>query len=104
MERAEISLSDQYPKPWISGAPIPDLKQGWALLCFAGSRGHYWKEDTTTMEPTIAEGGRVRYYRAACGLVGLTRPKAPAMGVGSWPRCRRCESRIRQRVALVGVE
>lgn len=87
-------MSGKYPKPWITDGVIEHLRKGWAILPFRGERGHFWAEDTKTMEPTIAEGGRVRYYTSACGLVGLTRPRAPALGVGSWPKCARCMKRL----------
>jgi hypothetical protein len=86
-----------YPKPWITAGVIAHLRQGWAKLPFQGERGHFWTEDTTTMEPTIAEGGRVRWYTAMCGRVGVTRPRAPAMAPGSWPLCSRCMKAVSKR-------
>lgn len=84
-----------FPKPWITDPPIEHLRSGWAKLPFQGSRGHYWTEDTNPPAelPVMAEGGRVRWYTSLCGLGGMTRPRAPAMGVGSWPYCRKCEKR-----------
>ena len=79
-----------YPKPWISDGAIDHLREGLAILPFQGNRGHYWIEDVDAMPETIGEGGRVRYYRSACGMAGLTRPRTPALGVGSWPICKRC--------------
>lgn len=87
-----MSIAD-YPKPWFTDGVIEHLREGWAKLPFQGQRGHYWTEDDDTMPPTIAEGGRVRYYRSACGRVGITRPRAPAFGVGTWPKCARCMRR-----------
>lgn len=84
-----------YPKPWVTDGAIEHLKSGWAKLFHGGGEcGHYWTEDTRTMEATIAEGGRVRWYRSACGLFGLTRPRAPALRVGSYPKCARCMKRV----------
>lgn len=90
-------MKPEYPLPWITDGVFEHLRKGWAKLPFQGKVGHYWTEDTKTMEPTIAEGGRVRWYQSACGRGGVTRPRAPAMGVGSWPKCARCVRVMKKR-------
>lgn len=77
----------------LSGGPIDILKQGWALMPFVGKRAHFWIEDTDTMPPTIGEAGRVRYYRALCGVLAVTNGKVPALAHGSWQKCGNCLKR-----------
>jgi hypothetical protein len=78
---------------WMTGGPIERLKAGWAKFAFSGRRVHFWTEDTTTMPPTINEG-RVRFYTALCGVLGVTNGKVPALHEGNWPRCKRCERKM----------
>lgn len=90
-------MADQFPKPWVTDGVIEHLRRGWAKIPFSGKRGHYWVEDDTPPAEctVIAEGGRVRYYVALCGFVALTRPHAPALAVGSWPKCHRCAKKLK---------
>lgn len=74
----------------LSGGPIEHLLQGYALIPFTGRKPHYWKEDAETMLPAICDGGRVRYYRSACGLEGRTSCRIPALGVGNMQVCKHC--------------
>lgn len=76
-----------------SGGPIQHLRQGWALFPFQGRTPHYWVEDTTTMPPKVGAAGRVRYYMSSCGLHGVTNAKVPALGVGDYQACKRCQQR-----------
>lgn len=75
----------------ISNGPIEHLKSDWALMPFVGKCAHYWTEDKDTMPPKINDGGHVRYYTSRCGLVAVTDRARPALWIGNWPRCRRCE-------------
>lgn len=74
----------------ISNGPIEHLKADWALMPFVGKRAHYWTEDKDTMPSMIRGGGQVRYYTSRCGLVAVVDHKRPALGIGNWPKCRRC--------------
>ena len=74
---------------------IEHLTKGWALLPFQGKRAHFWEEDTTTLPPKIRDGGRVRYYTALCGIVGVTDKQVPALNPGNWPRCKRCARAVK---------
>lgn len=87
------------PKPWVALGPIEHLQEGWALIPFHGERAHHWKEfvPQASVLPKIAQGGRVRYYDAACGMHGVTTGRVPAIDPGNWPRCANCTRELARR-------
>lgn len=72
-----------------SGAPIENLREGWARIPFHGRKAHWWVEMALD-PPIIAGGGRVRAYTSACGMEGETTWARPALGVGTMGWCKRC--------------
>lgn len=79
--------------PAISAGPIEHMEKGWAVMPFVGGKAHYWVEDKDTMPPKIRYGERVRYYKSHCGISAVTNNKVPALQPGSWPRCKRCNTK-----------
>lgn len=82
--------------PKFSGGPFELTGEGWALIPFRGSRGHYWHEVELPDVPHIADGGRVRAFESVCGLRGVTTVRVPAQHAGDFGHCKRCEAMRRR--------
>lgn len=96
-----LGLTPGQPHPkgaTFSGGPIEHLAQGWARMCFKGIAGHWWREVRTDVA-VIQDGGRVRFYVSSCGQEGVTTYRAPALGVGTMPVCKKCLKKHRHPTA-----
>jgi hypothetical protein len=81
----------------ISGGPIKHFAGAWAKFPFVGSRAHYWHEITDDWRSIITdapEGQRV--FESACKVLGATTPRVPALEMGNWPKCKRCEAALKE--------
>lgn len=88
-------MSEQANTGYFAIGPIEHLTKGWAVMPFIGRKAHHWTEDTKTMQPTIRDGGRVRYYVSACGLLSATSKSVPALNPGNFPKCKRCQRSVK---------
>lgn len=79
----------------MSGGPIKHFAGAWAKFPFVGSRAHYWTDITWELRALtdIAKGHHI--FAAECGVLGETTPKVPALEMGNWPKCKRCEAALR---------
>ena len=75
---------------YVSGAPIPALRSGWAVPASRprGVRAHYYQRIESS-----AKRKRIDHpYQSACGLSeGPLYPRIPLVMPGNFPRCVRCE-------------
>lgn len=77
----------------ISGGPIEQFREGWAIVPFV-LKPHYWKRE-----------GLTRVYHALCGVsVGPTHPGVGplAPGVFMIERCKRCAKAHDRAVRAIG--
>ena len=79
----------------ISGGPIAHFAGAWAKFPFVGSRAHYWHETTGYWNTQMLLPEGLRAFDAACGVLGTTTEQAPALEMGNWPKCKRCEAALR---------
>ena len=75
-------------KNLLTGGPIHDLEEGWAVMPFGRETAHYWQKGAD-----LGEGATG--YMSLCGVKGVTLPKAPALEPGNFPRCKRCQRKAR---------
>jgi hypothetical protein len=64
----------------ITGLPIEDFKQGYAVVPFKGEKAHHW---------SLAGGGQMLV--SGCGLFIHYNDKARPLDPGDFPLCQRCE-------------
>lgn len=73
-----------------SGPPLKEFDGGWARLCFAGERGHYWQPHRKA-PAAITSRGLTRVWRSLCHFNGTTHESAPALALGNAARCKHCQ-------------
>lgn len=75
-----------------TGQPFTEpFKEGWAKLPFQGNAGHYWSQAPHVTGFKPAKGCAV--LRSACGKLGGTDPRTPALPLGNWPACKHCRKK-----------
>jgi hypothetical protein len=84
----------------ISGGPIEPFAGGWAILCFVGrdSKEHYWRK-MKGVAGAIYPSGSVTGYESLCHARGGVSERTPALGRGTFPRCKVCQ-RIATRMRI----
>lgn len=73
----------------MSGGPIERFTKGWAVrLRFSShpSKGHYYERDELSFVDALCGAGSAR--------------AAELRGLGSWPKCKRCETALARRKPL----
>jgi hypothetical protein len=83
------------PPGTFSGEPIKSFREGWALLPFVGKRGHYWKDITESSRRKHPEEACrfTAILSSLCGVEGGTTERAPALNVGNWSLCKKCQAK-----------
>jgi hypothetical protein len=80
----------------VSDGPVgDDFTRGWALHPLNGGRAHWWQRNGAT----LAHGQHVVAWLSACGIRDLTSDRAPMLGAGSYPMCKRCDAGLLKRKA-----
>jgi hypothetical protein len=79
----------------MSGGPIAHFAGAWAKFPFVGSRAHYWTETTSYWRSQMLLPEGLRTFDGACGARGEVTERAPALEMGNWPKCKRCEAALR---------
>ena len=79
----------------MSGGPIKHFAGAWAKFPFVGSRAHYWHDITKELGALTDIAKGYRLFAAECGVLGGTTQRVPALEVGNWPKCKRCEAALR---------
>lgn len=80
----------------MSGGPIKHFAGAWAKFPFVGSRAHYWRETTKKLVAIADVPKSHRIFIAECGVWGKTTERAPALEMGNWPKCKRCEAALKE--------
>lgn len=91
MAEQHVDLQTEMPGAKFSGGPIEGFTGGWAKLCFIGEKPHYWQENTDRVRKHVpGMSADMRTYISLCGVSGYSTPKAPPLGAGNYPVCKRC--------------
>lgn len=81
----------EIPMGIMSDGPIEGFTSGWAKFPFVGNRGHYWRDYDAAWKATYPDHpAENKVFETLCGLVGQSTPRAMALGMGNWPRCKHC--------------
>lgn len=87
------SPSDK-PCGLMSDGPIKPFTGGWAKLPFVGSRVHFWEDTTNYWRSQRQLPEDFQALDALCGVVGEATDRAPALGAGNWPKCKKCQAKV----------